>query len=85
MKKVLEDHTASNVPKKKTNRKRNLPIGPARYDPSSPEWEEILKDQAAKKRKENVTTTKPPKTTQKKKQVDPKQKTAKTSKRKSRL
>ena len=85
LKKVLEDHTASNVPKKKTNRKRNVPIGPARYDPSSPEWEEILKDQAAKKRKENVTTKKPPKTTQKKKQVDPKQKTAKTSKRKLRL
>ena len=82
LKKVLEDHTASNVPKKKTNRKRNLPIGPARYNPSSPEWEEILKDQAAKK---NVTTKKPPKTTQKKKQADPKQKTAKTSKRKLRL
>ena len=51
LKKVLGDHTASNVPKKKTNRKRNLPLGPARYDPSSPEWEEILLEQASKKKK----------------------------------
>ena len=54
---VIEDHTATNVPKKKTTRKRNLPEGPARYDPSSPEWETILKEQASKKKK--VTQPKP--------------------------
>ena len=59
LKKVLGDHTASNVPKKKTNRKRNLPLGPARYDPSSPEWEEILLEQASKKKKPAQKTKKP--------------------------
>ena len=85
LKKVLKDHTASNVPRKKTNHKRNLPVGPARYNPSSPEWEEILQDQAVKKKKENVTTRKPAKTKQKKKQEDPNLKTTKTSKRTLRL
>ena len=43
---VLTDHTASNVQKKKTNRRINKPSGPARYDPNSPEWEEILLEQS---------------------------------------
>ena len=42
-------HTSTNIPKKKTTRKRNLPEGPARYDISSPEWENILIEQASKK------------------------------------
>jgi hypothetical protein len=46
---VIASHTATNIPKKKTARKRNLPIGPARYDISSPEWENILIEQANKK------------------------------------
>ena len=46
---VIASHTASNIQKKKTNRKRNLPEGPARYDINSPEWENILIDQANKK------------------------------------
>jgi hypothetical protein len=46
---VTANHTATNIPKKKTNRKRNLPEGPARYDISSPERENILIEQASKK------------------------------------
>jgi hypothetical protein len=42
-------YTSTNFPKKKTTRKRNLPEGPARYDISSPEWENILIEQASKK------------------------------------
>ena len=70
LEKIIEDHTAKNIQKKKTNRKRNLPEGPARYDPSSPEWETILIEQASKKKK--VTNPKPkpkkppPKSTKKK-------------------
>ena len=99
LKKVLEDHTASNIPKKKTNRKRNLPQGPARYDPSSPEWEEILTEQALKKKKPNETKEKQSQAKQKpaqpkQKPSQPKQKPGpantkekkdKTSKRKLRL
>ena len=58
-KKVLQDHTASNVSKKKTNRKRNLPLGPARYDPVSPEWEAILHEQAAKNPRQRTTPNSP--------------------------
>ena len=35
---------------KTTNRERNLPLGPTQYDPSSPDWEEILLEQASKKK-----------------------------------
>ena len=48
VKAVLNDHLASNVQKKKTQRKRNLPEGPARYDPCSSEWEQILLEQSEK-------------------------------------
>ena len=51
MEKVLTDHTASNVQKKKTNRKINKPMGPARYDPNSSEWEEILLEQSTRNNK----------------------------------
>ena len=47
---VLQSHTASNIPKKKTAVRRNLPSGPARYNPSGPEWEDILEEQAKKKK-----------------------------------
>ena len=85
--KVLGDHTASNVPKNKTNRKRNLPIGPARYDPSSPEWEEILQEQASKKKNPAKIKKKPApaQSNKKKAPANPKQNAAKTSKRKLRL
>jgi hypothetical protein len=56
---VLSNHTASNVPKRKNKRTAAVPMGPARYNPSSPEWEEILHDQAAKKKysgKENISS-----------------------------
>ena len=46
---VIANHTATNIPKKKTTRKRNLHDGPSRYDISSPEWENILIEQASKK------------------------------------
>ena len=35
LEKIIEDHTAKNIPKRKTKRKRQLPEGPARYDPST--------------------------------------------------
>ena len=82
LKKVLQDHTASNVSKKKTNRKRNLPLGPARYDPVSPEWEAILHEQAAKKPKAKNNPKQPQ---PKQKKPPAKQKGDKTSKRKLRL
>ena len=63
LEKIIDDHTAKNIPKKKTNRKRQLPEGPARYDPSSSEWENILLEQAAKKKK--VANPKPKKTSKK--------------------
>jgi hypothetical protein len=46
---VIANHTATNIPKKKTTRKRNLPDGPARYDINSQEWENILIEQASNK------------------------------------
>lgn len=63
LEKIIDDHTAKNIPKKKTNRKRQLPEGPARYDPSSSEWEIILLEQAAKKKK--VANPKPKKASKK--------------------
>ena len=44
IKTVLNDHLAFDVQKKKTQRKRKLPEGPARYDP----WEQILLEQLEK-------------------------------------
>ena len=48
---VLSKHTASGVPKRKARRQVKLPVGPARYDPSSPEWKEILVEQEENKSK----------------------------------
>ena len=50
---VIAGHTASNIPKKKTTRKQNLPKGPARYNINSPEWENILNEQANKNSKKS--------------------------------
>ena len=58
---VLSEHTASNVQKKKTNRKVNKPVGPARYDPNSPEWEQILLEQSEKKKNVVKRPAPPPK------------------------
>ena len=53
--KVLRSHEATNVPKKKTNRKRNVPSGPTRFDPISQDWVDILEETSkaseAKKKK----------------------------------
>ena len=56
---------ATNVQKKKTQIKRKLPQGPSRYDPCSPEWEQILIEQSEKakskvlpNRKKNVAKAK---------------------------
>ena len=57
---VLSEHTASNVQKKKTTRKVNKPVGPARYDPNSPEWEQILIEQSEKKNKVKKRSAPPP-------------------------
>ena len=48
---ILSKHTASGVPKRKARRQVNLPVGPARYDPSSPEWKQILVEQEENKSK----------------------------------
>ena len=53
--KVLRSHEATNVTKKQTNRKRNVPSGPTRFDPISQDWvnilEETSKSAEAKKKK----------------------------------
>ena len=46
---VLDNHSAKNVPKRKTFRKEKKPVGPSRYDPSSPEWVDILEEKGNKK------------------------------------
>ena len=46
---VFSDHTATNIPKRQRKRNATLPVRPARYDPSSPEWKKILVDQLEKK------------------------------------
>ena len=48
----------SNVPKKKSQRKLNLPKGPARYDPSSPEWKIFLLEQLDKNKSKTSSKTK---------------------------
>jgi hypothetical protein len=58
---VLSEHTASNVQKKKTTRKVNKPVVPARYDPNSPEWEQILLEQSEKQNKVKKRSTPSPK------------------------
>ena len=53
---LLSSKIAKNVQKRKTKRKDPQPIGPARYDLSSPEWVAILTEQ-----KNNKKTTVAPK------------------------
>ena len=75
--KVLKSHEASNVPKKKTNRKQNVPSGPTRFDPSSQDWISILEESgqnAANKKK-----TIPKKKVQQKPKQKPQQKATKKS------
>ena len=50
---VLSKHTSSGVPKRKARRQTKLPEGPARYDPSSGEWREILVEQEENKSKKS--------------------------------
>ena len=50
LRRVLSNHTASQVPKRKAHRKQNLPVGEARYDPTSPEWVSILEEQENRKK-----------------------------------
>ena len=50
LKRVLQAHTANNVPKRINKRKTNTPTGVARYNPASPEWVEILQQQEIKKK-----------------------------------
>ena len=47
---LLSSKIAKNVQKRKTKRKDPQPIGPARYDPSSPEWVAILTEQKNNKK-----------------------------------
>ena len=49
---VLKAHTVENVPKRKQKRNQNLPVGAARYDPTSAEWISVLKDQENRKKKQ---------------------------------
>ena len=47
----MSKNTASGFPKRKARRQVKLQVGPARYDPSSPEWKEILVEQEENKSK----------------------------------
>ena len=69
---VLSAHTATQVPKQKTNRKQNLPTAAARYDPTSPEWVAVLEDQ--ENRKKTNPSEKPPNPTRKQNTGLPKKK-----------
>ena len=51
IKRVLEAHTYSNIPKKKNARQQNLPTGKDRFDPTSPAWIGVLEKQEEKKKK----------------------------------
>ena len=42
---LLDSKVAKNVPKRKTVRKDYRPKGPARHDPTSPEWVSVLEEQ----------------------------------------
>ena len=59
---LLDSKVAKNVQKRKTKRKDFRPTGPARHDPTSPEWVSVLTEQEVKK-----------KPASKKKKEDPKQ------------
>ena len=47
---VMLSYTAQNVPKIAKKRKRNVPAGPKRYDPSSSAWIDIVEETDAKKK-----------------------------------
>ena len=56
--------------KKQTNRKRNVPFGPSRFDPNSKDWVDILEETSkqveSKKKKAPAKKTKEKKGTKKK-------------------
>ena len=72
---VLQSHTANNVPKRANKRKSNLPVGLARYNPASEEWVKILEQQQENAAKKKITTAKKTKdtTAKKAKKTPPKQ------------
>ena len=47
---LLTKKVAKNVKKRQNKRKDSQPSGPARYDPSSPEWVAVLTEQQANKK-----------------------------------
>ena len=47
---LLDSKVAKNVPKRKTVRKDYRPKGPARHDPTSPEWVSVLEEQQEKQK-----------------------------------
>jgi hypothetical protein len=47
---LLDSKVANNVPKRKTVRKDYRPKGPARHDPTSPEWVSVLEEQQEKQK-----------------------------------
>jgi hypothetical protein len=64
---VLSSHTASNVPKRQRKRNVVVPDGPSRYDPSSPQWVQILEERENK----NASPPKKAKPTKSKNQPKP--------------
>ena len=50
VRRVLANHTASNVPKRKQCRQQNLPTGKDRFNPISPAWINHLTEQENKKK-----------------------------------
>ena len=47
---LLDFKVAKNVQKRKNKRKDFCPTGPARHDPTSPEWVSVLTEQVEKKK-----------------------------------
>ena len=47
---LLDSKVAKNVPKRKTVRKDYRPKGPARHNPTSPEWVSVLEEQQARQK-----------------------------------
>ena len=73
IKRILSDHTYSNVPKKKQAGQQNLPKGKDRFDPISKAWVEVLEEQENKKKKSPPKPPKSPHKPPKKKPTQSKQ------------
>ena len=72
IKRVLANHTASNIPKRKQARQQNLPTGKDRFNPTSQAWIQVLTEQEKKKKSppgKSKVANQPKKTAKKKLRV----------------